>query len=200
MKNSNLTYKQANCFDLCLQQELIKKCNCFDVVLGFYYTFNVSVPACKNIYQIFCAYNLYLDFYSSNLQEKCLDCAEECETTMFDAIVSHLDYPTLKFSDTFLLKDPRIISRFPNATVTHNDLKEKIAFVNVYLGELSYNKIEQVKLVSGFDLLSSIGGTMGLFMGLSLLSFIEIVEFLLEILVIIVRRQRIENDQKSETN
>jgi hypothetical protein len=190
MKNSNLTYKQINCFDICFQDILIKNCECYDAVLTFGYPVFYTVPICKSSEQLFCAYVQYVEFYSSDLKQKCKECPEECESTVYDAIVSNSNFPSSKFSNLFLKNDSRIQARFPNGIVTQSDLEKNMAYVNVFLNELTYTKIDQVQLVSGFDLLSNIGGTMGLFMGVSLLSFIEILEFLLEIIIILICRNK----------
>ena len=43
-------------------------------------------------------------------------------------------------------------------------------------------EIRQLLKTKGPELISNIGGTMGLFLGISLLSFIEIIEFIFEII------------------
>lgn len=52
--------------------------------------------------------------------------------------------------------------------------------IYVYYKQLRYRNITQVPKTAVTDLVSAIGGTLGLFVGLRLLSFVEIIEFILE--------------------
>jgi uncharacterized membrane protein (UPF0136 family) len=57
--------------------------------------------------------------------------------------------------------------------------------VNVYYSKLGYLSITQMKKVEFMDLLATIGGLLGFFIGMSLLSFIEFLEIIIEILFIL---------------
>ena len=54
-----------------------------------------------------------------------------------------------------------------------------------HMSDLSFFKITQIPKMNEFSLISSIGGSLGLFIGISFLSFIEILDFLIEVLYII---------------
>jgi hypothetical protein len=76
------------------------------------------------------------------------------------------------------------MSRYPtkwflkaqNISVKMNDYNKHIALVNIFLDDMGYNKIGQIPLITGEALLGNLGGQIGLFMGISLLSTIEILE------------------------
>ncbi len=50
----------------------------------------------------------------------------------------------------------------------------------LYYKTLKYTSIKQIPKYTFTDLVSSIGGTLGLFAGLRLLSFVDVLQFLLE--------------------
>jgi hypothetical protein len=56
--------------------------------------------------------------------------------------------------------------------------------LNIYYDELSYTLINEAASLTIFEMFSNIGGTLGLFLGISLLSFIEVVEVLFNIFFI----------------
>ena len=58
--------------------------------------------------------------------------------------------------------------------------------LRIRFSDFSYREISQVPKLNFFSLTSSIGGALGLFIGLKFLSFIEFVEFLIEIFYIMV--------------
>jgi hypothetical protein len=47
--------------------------------------------------------------------------------------------------------------------------------------------IDQIGKMNGFDLISNIGGNLGLFIGISFLSFAELIELFIEIIYIIIK-------------
>ena len=63
-----------------------------------------------------------------------------------------------------------------------NDIKEKGVYLIFYYPSLQYALIKQIPKTKIFDLVSNIGGTLGLFSGVSFLSFVEIIEIFLGIL------------------
>ena len=63
---------------------------------------------------------------------------------------------------------------------------DKVTNFQVYVQDFSYLEITQVPKTSGFTFLSYVGGAMGLFMGISFLSFIEVFEFIFEIVKIVL--------------
>lgn len=66
--------------------------------------------------------------------------------------------------------------------------------VNVFYISSSYMKISENPSILIYDLLPNIGGTMGLFVGISVLSFVEFVEIAIELLAILWRK--LKNSQR----
>jgi hypothetical protein len=63
--------------------------------------------------------------------------------------------------------------------------------LNVYYDKLSYIQISKDAKIEIVDLVSGIGGLLGLFLGMSFLSFAEFLEMIVETIVIILTRQKI---------
>lgn len=66
--------------------------------------------------------------------------------------------------------------------------------VNVFYISSSYMKISENPSILIYDLLPNIGGTMGLFVGISVLSFVEFIEIAIELLAIFWRK--LKNSQR----
>ena len=58
---------------------------------------------------------------------------------------------------------------------------ENVTNILVYFNNLRYTEISEIPKTTPTDMLALVGGTLGLFLGISLLSFIEIVDFLIEV-------------------
>lgn len=63
-----------------------------------------------------------------------------------------------------------------SANLKLSDLDESIAKLNVYLQNMGYQQISEFPLMTEIHLLANTGGMLGLFMGMSFLSFIEVFE------------------------
>ena len=171
MAASNRTYRQEDCFDLCLQKVIVKNCSCYDLS---YLKIDNSLP-CLNQSQLSCAGKEYVLFRNRNIDEECVkNCPLECETMSFDVGLSSTTFPT-----KFLY---RIFDNIFYKNLSFEDIKSRGLQLNVYYPKLSYFKLTESRKTSTVDLLSNIGGTLGLYIGISFLSLVEIVELFLEVL------------------
>ena len=126
-----------------------------------------------------CVENTNNYFYISNYTECLPLCPTECNTQEFRISTSFLAYPHLSKVKS-LSENPIIKSKYENiSNVTVNQLRESIVSVAIYYEDLSYTVISKEPKISLLDLISSIGGIMGIFLGISFLSFLEIVEFII---------------------
>lgn len=64
---------------------------------------------------------------------------------------------------------------------SHSLAKQSLLALNVYFDDLKYTLISESPKTSIFDLIANIGSALGLFIGISLLSFFEILEYILEL-------------------
>ena len=62
-----------------------------------------------------------------------------------------------------------------------NSFINRVVHIFMYYEELKYTEVSEIPKMTLGDLISSIGGTLGLFLGVSLLSFIEVLQFLINV-------------------
>ena len=67
--------------------------------------------------------------------------------------------------------------------------QNNLRLVRIYFDTPTFDKIEKDRAAKFVDMLSAIGGTMGLLTGFSIISAVEIVYFTLKILVKIMRNK-----------
>ena len=107
----------------------------------------------------------YLNFFKFNLIHDCKsECPLECNSIDYNLLISHSTFQSKINSD-----DP-----FSNNTKkfnSSNNLK-----LNIYYDSLSFTTNDEVAKMDLIDLISNIGGTLGLFTGVSFLSNGEIFE------------------------
>ncbi len=91
---------------------------------------------------------LYLKVLKKGIYETCFDCPEECDSIKYD--ISHSS--TKLSTQNELFKSMQI---------------ENFVYFTVYYESLQYKVIDQIEKMNVFDLISNIGGNLGLFIGIS---------------------------------
>ena len=162
------SYRQKNCYVICIHTFIIKTCNCS---LGSEQTpCDYMVNNCSN--KVFDSFS-----YEAECAQQC---PLECDTTYFSLFE--------KFSPTFLTEfegfDKNISANFDLSNLTAEQI-ENIVWFRVKYENLKYTEISQTAKTTFADLVSNLGGIIGVFLGLSFLSLIEVVELFLEVLRIL---------------
>jgi hypothetical protein len=85
-------------------------------------------------------------------------------------------------------KDP-IESEISNLEEARKDL----AMVNIYYKELSYTAINETKALTILTVLSNYGGQLGLFVGMSLMSFFHLFEIIFGSFWILIKKVECKN-------
>ena len=127
--------------------------------------------------------------------------------------MSFAAFPADYFNYVMLFNNSNLASKFgltPNQTLNHLSkhqwsslpdltqikkvLSKKTLKLNVYYDDLSYTSIEEQEKMNLIDMVANVGGTLGLFLGVSFLSFMVrkfFLEFLIFYLQFIITRYKI---------
>ena len=187
---SNQSYKQANCFDICIQDYLLKKCNCNRNASDKY----GGIRHCQNDTELECFAKLSESFNESVWENGvCVkECPVECNRVQYQMTISQIDYPSEEVAD-LMRNDPLIKGKFSSSNnVSCNDLKKKLVSLNIYYDELGYTIIKEIPATWLINLISNIGGIICLFLGTSFVSFFEIFEAIFLISKIIFDQLKIQ--------
>ena len=118
--------------------------------------------------------------YDNNCSQSC---PLECNSYHFKYEQSSLSFPSDFYTNHLqknILKSTRSIS----------EVKDSVAKVKIYYETLNYKLISEGEAITFTNLLSSVGGVLGLFLGMSWLSFIEIFEIIYEIVLTVVHHKK----------
>jgi hypothetical protein len=158
IQSTNYSYRQTDCFDYCIGREINKQMNIKNKIDHW---MNLLIQNSTNYSTI----DLYLKLIQNNIiNSKCviIECPEECDSISYDIFHS--------FSK---------LENYKNI-----ELNDCIYFT-IFYESLSYTLIDQIPKMNVIDFISNIGGNLGLFIGVSFLSFAEIIELFIEILFIL---------------
>ena len=174
---SNKTYRQSDCIELCYQRHIQIKCNCYSTYSQPIY----ETLSCLNSTQIQCLINSYLKFDIDSCQS---DCPLECEFVTYSFQVSSVTYPSLEFYNVFN-KDSKakedFSTKFGINLSSYESFRELFYKINIYYSSLKYTYISESPQMTVYNLLSSLGGSLGMFLGFSLFSLLEVFELLFEL-------------------
>ena len=176
IKNTvNLTryYTQQYCLQLCYQEFLMDFCDCYDHTLPNFTPANYSTCP-KFIDSLYnCQYLIKKLFYNGKNDEHCLKrCPKECEYMTYSTTVSYLQFPTNSYLD--IMKLLKRNGKIDSAT-------ESLLALNVFYESSSFKKITENPAIETTIFATNIGGTIGLFLGVSALVMVEFLEFFIEI-------------------
>ncbi|KAM6918392.1 acid-sensing ion channel 1C isoform 5-T5 [Xenentodon cancila] len=157
------TYSITACRIDCETRYLLENCNCRMVHMP-----GTSTVCTPEQYKD-CA-DPALDFLVEKDNEYCV-CQTPCNMTRYGKELSMVKIPS-KASAKYLAK---------KFNKTEQYIGENILVLDIFFEALNYEKIEQKKAYEIAGLLGDIGGQMGLFIGASVLTILEIFDYLYEV-------------------
>ncbi|XP_022092885.1 acid-sensing ion channel 2-like [Acanthaster planci] len=154
-------YSVMACILDCQTDYVVEKCHCKDAFMPG------DFPVCSP-YQLQTCLNPMMESFISSFETNC-SCPVPCERTEYSTMLSSGIFPARHVAMA-LDKELNMSMDY-----SRNNLLELI----VYFEELKYTRITQQPAYSLESLLSDIGGSMGLFMGVSILTLFELMDVLL---------------------
>ncbi|CAF1115278.1 unnamed protein product, partial [Brachionus calyciflorus] len=88
----------------------------------------------------------------------------------------------------------RILEERKWTNYTEMYIKDNAALVYIYYDRLGYELITEAEKMVIVDLISNIGGILGLFIGISILSFAELIEIFIEILFVLFESRKLKTN------
>ncbi|XP_070575570.1 acid-sensing ion channel 4-A-like isoform X2 [Ptychodera flava] len=137
-----------------------------------------------------CAHPTLVNFMNGQLTgvEEC-ECQTPCDLHYYPIAVS-----SAKLRPTFIEKT------FENTTSSNMSIayiSDNIAVTTIYYEALNMRKIDIVAATGWFDVLSSLGGNFGLFLGASLLTIVQFLEYLVdECMYTFSKKKKVEPDDE----
>lgn len=129
-------------------------------------------------------------FYLKQIGD-CFDlCPYECETVSFDLSTSYAQFPSnLLYGYLIQQESYRLADLFQvnsSREISHEMLASRTLGVYIYFDKIATTEITESASVTVANLFADIGGHLGLFIGVSLLSFVELFQLLIDIIIICV--------------
>ncbi|XP_052101134.1 amiloride-sensitive sodium channel subunit alpha-like [Mytilus californianus] len=172
-------YEKATCTKTCQQNIWKEKCGC--VVPLYEKPENSSVCDCMNYEEQACLWE-----QMDQMQECELMCPNSCFEKKFEPLISVGTWPSKHYEDYLDYKIKHSSLDFMGDDGIDSD--ENLAKVEVYFREMMYETIEQQKAYESQNLISDVGGQLGLWLGLSAVTIGEMFEFIMAIFKAVTAR------------
>ena len=172
--NSKYEYNQQTCLDLCYNEIALIQCKCYDITslsLENKQFCPVNDECLNRVYQDYLS-NTLSEYYINNY---CLPlCPLECNQTSFGITLSTSDIIPEYYSAK--VQEMAKSLNITNTTLNKEEIKNSIIKFSIYYDSMSYTVSTESPTLDVIGLLAYIGGTLGLFLGISVLTFVEFVE------------------------
>ena len=184
---TNYTYAQDSCLLYCCEHLSRRICNCST-------QWNIYAP--DNQYDICrpkdneCIIYFYYSVFTIGdyILKNCLDkCPFECHMHRYDLFQSINAYPERGYLENTLKKNPMLLSHYANQTDFTERLAQNVIKFSVTVDSMSHTEVSEEPKVTWMGLLASLGGHLHLFLGMSIMSFLELFELILKIVFSIIR-------------
>jgi hypothetical protein len=169
-------YSQNECLYLCrnLKYKEINPCNFYfdDLEIDIF----MEAETLKNDEIFECVQKFFNDNYQSCSN---LYCPLECDSFTYE-----INKDSIMIRSSGNISSNQQVDYYPGFNTFENVSRTFFAF-RVYYEDLKYTLIKQQPKIELFGLISNVGGTLGLFLGFSFISLLELFEVLAELAYII---------------
>ncbi|XP_070537889.1 uncharacterized protein [Ptychodera flava] len=177
-------YTLEGCGKACLQNALVVYCGCTD-------TLGIDAPPCRmlNETQVVCKQLIYYMYQKDLLQ---CDCPPPCSETTYDMTISQSQWPSHAYLNNLL----KAVQASNKKTQNMHDLESaraNLVRLKIYFETLNHELTSELPAYTWEDLLSDVGGTLGLYVGFSVITVCEFVRLIFN-LCGKVSFKRIRND------
>ncbi|KAL5010552.1 hypothetical protein ScPMuIL_012857 [Solemya velum] len=172
--NLPIHYSDKACKKTCYQRQMISQCGCCLT------EYPCVSKATTRVWTRYCNFTLRADGKNDNYDM----CSDLCHETVFSTEISMNMWPSNPHMRNYVL-NPHITYNFDLLTSRENVLK-----LDVYYKDLNYESIDTSYSYAADSLLSDIGGQLGLWLGLSVVTLFEFVELVFDCIILLLRRCR----------
>ena len=169
-------YNRKECLILCRLKFIVKQCNCRP--LG-YTPGQTDIRVCSPRKSGGCVKNAIQAYRSSDSSSMC-DCPTPCNESTYTTSLSMSVFPSdivsREYEDKLL--NGKISVNESDTNSTPFDLRKNLVYLDIFYNELSVTQFIQVPSMTWSELLADLGGQMGLFLGMSVITAAEVIEYL----------------------
>lgn len=176
---SDIRYTSLYCQRVCLLIQTKRKCNCFNTDLDVNPAGFLDEPGLRTCSKV----NASEAECTSELLEEpstCPECHSACHEIFYEKVLSMAVWPAERYLEHYA-SDARV-ARFGDGADRKALVRREFGRLEIYLDGKEVTKIEEEALITSKNLVTSLGGALSLFLGMSFVTLIEVGEMTAEAL------------------
>ncbi|KAI8492335.1 hypothetical protein Bbelb_297880 [Branchiostoma belcheri] len=166
-------YTYETCQHSCLQAALLHECGCSDELIAI----NSTLCSVLNKTQECCRQDVRSRHEDGNLS---CDCRQSCNEDSYALWLSSSLWPSDSYV-WYVLENIHTRSQAQNLPLNPDELRQNLARIHVYFRDLNYELITENPTYTEESLLSGLGGLLGLYVGLSVITVFEFINLLVDL-------------------
>ena len=201
--DGNFTYSFTECKNICIHKLVIQKCGCFPTryVLRNNYT-DTNVTSCGqylfsnktlNSKLLGCQEDILKIIETLLDYAKDCNCHAPCEDTKYPITTSQSEYPSENSINSFwsvVLEDNpnkdnlkpyqhyhKLLAQNPSLDTLKTWTRKHFLRINVFANSRTVSVRKQIPMITLVDLMAQIGGCLGLWLGISVITVVELMYF-----------------------
>ena len=111
--------------------------------------------------------------------------------------ITNANYPSPYYAKWLANNSP--VKHFYGSDSTFDEIANSVMKVNIFYNKLSYDYYSDTPLLTFVGLLSNFGGYLGLFIGMSVLSMLEVIELLFIFIVEVSKKLKSRSNKLNQT-
>ncbi|XP_041366658.1 uncharacterized protein LOC121381416 [Gigantopelta aegis] len=176
-------YTRQTCQAFCEQSLIVESCGCYNEEKEELNRAinSIKLPSCRNRKQVACMLNTSRQFERGKLE---CDCHTPCIEIRYEKMMSLRQWPSDEYAVLLvksLCEAKNISECIRLRSLDSRKLANSFIKLNIYYEDLNYENITEEPDYEFVQFASDVGGTIGLWVGLSLLSMFEVLQFLMEL-------------------
>ncbi|XP_070566572.1 amiloride-sensitive sodium channel subunit beta-like [Ptychodera flava] len=189
MTKFKVGYSVQSCEKSCYQDTLIEHCSCYDTDYPpTEEAMEQGIKPCNilaNYTERHCYEQINVLFDLDKLE---CDCPQPCQEKSYLKSMSFSKWPAVNYQDQLKIKVARRLPKSSQSDDIMSWTRDNVLRIQIYFEELNYQSIKENPAYTGFELCSDIGGQLGLWIGVSMITLFEIFEFFASIVPLLSRR------------
>ena len=176
-------YSLAECLESCYIENVIKSCGCKPhSALG--YTIWKETPECNLLHMTNPQCRSEISILKNKIEPNFCNCYQPCHSLGYKTSTTYSQFPSKYMIDNFEEHFSDIAGFLQEGTNETKEefhdnierhLRENMVYLDIYYEDLKFTLVEESRSDYEVDLISDMGGTFGLWLGMSLWTIVELV-------------------------
>nr|XP_006813343.1 PREDICTED: degenerin mec-10-like [Saccoglossus kowalevskii] len=179
-------YTRKACEKSCFSWAVTEHCMCTDII----YKYHSYETVCNSTDPDIVECQEMVSLLNDNGELSCnVTCAQPCEQRLYEATVSNVVWPNEQYKSALteeLFKFSDDVKQKLNDN--NNFISENMVKIDIYYNELNYEYIQEQIAYDNGDVVSDLGGQVGLWLGVSVITCCEFIEFMIDVCILLWKK------------